>query len=70
VMWTDTSGETSVRMLQAGETIKQPCSDVLAYTPELGKCTCLYNGTTMFNPLDATLELASHSLTSSLSHRR
>jgi hypothetical protein len=27
-----------------GETIEQPCSDVLAHTPEVCKGTCLYNG--------------------------
>jgi hypothetical protein len=27
-----------------GETIKQPCSDVLAHTPEVCKGTHLYNG--------------------------
>jgi hypothetical protein len=27
-----------------GKTIKQPCSDVLAHTPEVCKGTCLYNG--------------------------
>jgi hypothetical protein len=70
VMWTNTSGETSVGTLQARETIKQPCSDVLVYTLEVGKGARLYNGTTMDNPLEATLELTSHSLTSSSSHRR
>jgi hypothetical protein len=27
-----------------GKTIEQPCSDVLAHTPEVCKGTCLYNG--------------------------
>jgi hypothetical protein len=27
-----------------GETIEQPCSDVLAHTPKVCKCTHLYNG--------------------------
>jgi hypothetical protein len=27
-----------------GKTIEQPCSDVLAHTPEVGKGTRLYNG--------------------------
>jgi hypothetical protein len=27
-----------------GKTIEQPCSDVLAHTPEVCKCTHLYNG--------------------------
>jgi hypothetical protein len=44
VIWTDTSGETSAGMLQTRETIEQPCSDVLAHTPEVCKGTHLYNG--------------------------
>jgi hypothetical protein len=44
VIWTDTSGETSVGTLQTRETIEQPCSDVLAHTPEVCKGTHLYNG--------------------------
>jgi hypothetical protein len=43
VIWTDTSGETSVGTLQLGETIEQPCSDVLAHTPEVCNGTHLYN---------------------------
>jgi hypothetical protein len=46
VIWTDTSGETSagtLQMLQTRETIEQPCSDVLAHTPEVCKGTHLYN---------------------------
>jgi hypothetical protein len=43
VIWTDTSGETSAGTLQTRETIEQPCSDVLAHTPELCKGTRLYN---------------------------
>jgi hypothetical protein len=27
-----------------GKTIEQPCSDVLAHTPEVCKGACLYNG--------------------------
>jgi hypothetical protein len=27
-----------------GETIEQPCSDLLAHTPEVCKCAPLYNG--------------------------
>jgi hypothetical protein len=27
-----------------GKTVEQPCSDVLAHTPEVCKGTCLYNG--------------------------
>jgi hypothetical protein len=44
VIWTDASGETSVSMLQLGKIIEQPCSDVLAHTPEACKGTHLYNG--------------------------
>jgi hypothetical protein len=43
VIWTDTSGETSAGMLQTREIIEQPCSDVLAHTPEVCKGTRLYN---------------------------
>jgi hypothetical protein len=43
VIWTDTSGETSVGMLQTRKTIEQPCSDVLAHTPKVCKGTHLYN---------------------------
>jgi hypothetical protein len=43
VIWTDTSGETSAGTLQTRETIEQPCSDVLAHTPEVCKGTDLYN---------------------------
>jgi hypothetical protein len=43
VIWTDTFGETSAGMLQARETIEQPCSDVLAHTPEVCKGAHLYN---------------------------
>jgi hypothetical protein len=38
------SGETSAGTLQTRETIGQPCSDVLAHTPEVCKGTHLYNG--------------------------
>jgi hypothetical protein len=44
VIWTDTSGETSVGTLQARETVEQPCRDVLAHTPEVCKGARLYNG--------------------------
>jgi hypothetical protein len=44
VIWTDTSSETSAGTLQTRENIEQPCSDVLAHTPEVCKGTCLYNG--------------------------
>jgi hypothetical protein len=44
VIWTNTSGETSAGTLQTRETIEQPCSDVLAHTPEVCKGTHLYNG--------------------------
>jgi hypothetical protein len=44
VIWTDTSGETSAGTLQTRETIEQPCSDVLAHTPEVCKGSRLYNG--------------------------
>jgi hypothetical protein len=43
VIWTDTSGETSAGTRQTMETIEQPCSDVLAHTPEVCKGTRLYN---------------------------
>jgi hypothetical protein len=43
VIWTDTSGETSAGTLQTRKTIEQPCSDVLAHTPEVCKGTRLYN---------------------------
>jgi hypothetical protein len=44
VIWTDTSGETSAGMLQARETIEQPCSDVLPHTTEMSKGAHMYNG--------------------------
>jgi hypothetical protein len=44
VIWTDTSSETSAGTLQTRETIEQPCSNVLAHTPEVCKGTRLYNG--------------------------
>jgi hypothetical protein len=44
VIWTDTSGETSVGMLQTREIIEQPCGDVLAHTPEVCQGIRLYNG--------------------------
>jgi hypothetical protein len=44
VICTDTSGETSAGTLQLGKTIEQPCSDVLAHTPEMCKGTHLNNG--------------------------
>jgi hypothetical protein len=43
VIWTDTSGETSAVHGKLGKTIEQPCSDVLAHTPEVCKGTRLYN---------------------------
>jgi hypothetical protein len=37
-----------------GETIEQPCSDVLAHTLEVCKGTCLYNGhPTMYDDCDS-----------------
>jgi hypothetical protein len=44
VIWTGNSGETSAGTLQTREKIKQPCSDVLAHTPEVCKGICLHNG--------------------------
>jgi hypothetical protein len=44
VIWTDTSGETSVGTLQLGKATEQPCSDVLAHTSKVCKGTHLYNG--------------------------
>jgi hypothetical protein len=44
VIWTDTFGETSAVRCKLGKTIEQPCSDVLAHTPEVCKGTHLYNG--------------------------
>ena len=44
VIWTDTSGEPSVVRCKLGKTIEQPCSDVLAHTPEVCKGTHMYNG--------------------------
>jgi hypothetical protein len=44
LIWTDTSGEASAVRCKLGETIEQPCSDVLAYTPKVCKGTHLYNG--------------------------
>jgi hypothetical protein len=44
VIWTDTSDETLVGTLQVRETIEQPCSDVLAHTPEVCMSARLYNG--------------------------
>jgi hypothetical protein len=43
VIWTDTSGETLAGTRQTRENIEQPCSDVLAHTPEVCKGTHLYN---------------------------
>jgi hypothetical protein len=43
VIWSDTSGETSVGTLQR-KTIEQSCSDVLAHTPKVCKGTRLYTG--------------------------
>jgi hypothetical protein len=40
----ETSGETSAGTLKLGKTIEQPCSDVLAHTPEVCKGTRMYNG--------------------------
>jgi hypothetical protein len=44
VIWTDTSSETLRVRCKLGKTIEQPCSDVLAHTPEMCKGTRLYNG--------------------------
>jgi hypothetical protein len=44
VIWTNTSGETSAGTPQTNKNIEQPCSDVLAHTPEVCKGTRLYNG--------------------------
>jgi hypothetical protein len=43
VIWTNTSGETSVGTLQTRENIEQPSSDVLAHTPGVCKGTRPYN---------------------------
>jgi hypothetical protein len=43
VIWTDTSDETSVRMLHA-RAIEQPFSDVLVHTLEVCKGAHLYDG--------------------------
>jgi hypothetical protein len=37
VIWTDTSGETSVGTIKLGEVVQKPCSDALAHTPEVCK---------------------------------
>jgi hypothetical protein len=35
VIWTNTSGETLAVRYKLGKAIEQPCSDVLAHTPEV-----------------------------------
>jgi hypothetical protein len=37
VIWTDTTGKTSVGMVKLGEAIEKPYSDILAHTPEVCK---------------------------------
>jgi hypothetical protein len=37
VIWTDTSGKTSVDTVKLGEHIEKPCSDVLAHTLKMCK---------------------------------
>jgi hypothetical protein len=37
VIWTDTFSETSSGTVKLGEAIENPCSDVLAHTPEVCK---------------------------------
>jgi hypothetical protein len=44
VIWTYTSDETQRVCCKLGETIEQPCSDVLAHTPKVCKGARLYNG--------------------------
>jgi hypothetical protein len=43
VIWTDTSVKPQRVRGKLGKTIEQPCSDVLAHTPEVCKGTRLYN---------------------------
>jgi hypothetical protein len=44
VIWTDTPVKPQRVSCKLGETIEQPCSDVLAHTPEVCKGVHLYNG--------------------------
>jgi hypothetical protein len=44
VIWTDTSVKPQRVRCEVGETIEQPCSDVLAHTPKVCKGSRLYNG--------------------------
>jgi hypothetical protein len=44
VIWTDTSGETSLGMIKLEEGIEKPCSDVLAHTRKCVKVFRWING--------------------------